>query len=154
MIRDNRCCLRLRWLANHTATVKGRKMRFGGYWVSAERDNLEVAAGEFDDTDLSDHSDWTEAWQNEDPEYAHGFLDPLTMLHDLSKRITGEIDARDLEAAAAKFREGTPFPVNDLKAIATLIQLLIPKALPRPAKGERPTYPLVDGGDDIPFVGN
>jgi hypothetical protein len=129
-------------------------MRFGGYWVSAERDNLEVAAGEFDDTDLSDHSDWTEAWQNEDPEYAHGFLDPLTMLHDLSKRITGEIDARDLEAAAAKFREGTPFLVNDLEAIATLIQLLIPKVLPRPAKGERPTYPLVDGGDDIPFVRN
>ena len=74
-------------------------MRFGGYWVSAERDNLEVVVGEFDDTDLSDHSDWTEAWQNEDPGYAHGFLDPLTMLHDLSKRITGEIDARDLEAA-------------------------------------------------------
>jgi hypothetical protein len=105
-------------------------MRFEGYWVSAERDNLEVAAGAFDETELSDHSDWKEAWQNEDQEYPHGFLDPLTMLHDLSKRITGEIDARDLEAAAAKFREGTPFLVNDLEAIATLIQLLIPKALP------------------------
>jgi len=55
-------------------------MRFGGYWVSAERDNLEVVVGEFDDTDLSDHSDWTEAWQNEDPGYAHGFLDPLPIL--------------------------------------------------------------------------
>lgn len=130
MTRDNRCCLRLRWLANHTATVKGRKMRFEGYWVAAERDNLEVSAGAFDETELSDHSDWKEAWQNEDQEYSHGFLDPLTMLHDLSKRITGEIDARDLEAAAAKFREGTPFLVNDLEAIATLIQLLIPKALP------------------------
>jgi hypothetical protein len=141
-------------MTNHTATVKGQKMRFWGYWVSAGRDNLEVVAGEFDDADLSDHSDWTEAWQNEDPEYPHGFLDPLTMLHDLSKWITGEIDARDLEAAAAKFREGTPFPVNDLEAIATLIQLLIPKALPRPAERERPPYPLEDIGGDIPFDGN
>ncbi len=116
-------------------------MRFWGYWVSADRDNLEVVAGEFDDTDLSDHSDWKEAWQNEDPEYDHGFLDPLTMLHDLSKRITGEIDAGDLEAAADKFREGTPFPVSDLEALARLIQLLIPKALPRPAERERPRPP-------------
>ena len=126
-------------------------MRFGGYWVSAERDNLEVVAGEFDDTDLSDHSDWTEAWQNEDPGYSHGFLDPLTMLHDLSKRITGEIDARDLEAAAAKFREGTPFPVNDLEAIATLIQFLIPKALTKPPKPTQSPSLTDDAGDDLPI---
>ena len=151
MIRDNRCCLRLRWLANHTATVKGRKMRFEGYWVSAERGKLQVSAGAFDETELSDHSDWKEAWQNEDQEYPHGFLDPLTMLHDLSKRITGEIDARDLEAAADKFREGTPFPVNDLEAIATLIQLLIPKALPKPHKNAQSPDLAKDLGDNVQF---
>ena len=126
-------------------------MRFWGYWVSAERDDLEVVAGEFDDTDLSDHSDWKEAWQNEDPEYAHGFLDPLTMLHDLSKRITGEIDAGDLEAAAAKFWDGTPFPVNDLEALARLIQLLIPRALPQPSKRVVPNPSLEADEKDIPF---
>lgn len=95
-------------------------MRTWGYWVSAERDNLEVAVGEFDDTELSDHSDWKEAWQNEDPECAHGFLDPLAMLHDLSKKITGAIDPVDLEAAAHKFRNGVPLPVKDLQDLATL----------------------------------
>jgi hypothetical protein len=105
-------------LANHTATVKGRKLRFGGYLVSAERDNLEVVAGEFDDTDLSDHSDWKEAWQNEDQGQPHGFLDPLTMLHDLSKKITGEIDAAYMKEAAANFRYGVPCQINDLHDLA------------------------------------
>lgn len=58
MIRDNPCRPRLCRLANYTATVKGLKMRFGGYWVSAEQGNLKLAAGEFDDTALSGHSDW------------------------------------------------------------------------------------------------
>lgn len=131
--------------------ARGKIVRFGGYWVSAERDNLEVSAGEFDDTDLSDHSDWTEAWQNEDPEYAHGFVDPLTMLHDLSKKIAGELDAKELEVAAAKFREGIPCPVNDLQDLARLIQLLIPKALPKPLNRENPNPSRPDDGEEIPF---
>lgn len=126
-------------------------MRFGGYWVSAVRGKIEVTAGEFDDTDLSDHSDWKEAWQNEDPDYPHGFLDPLTMLHDVSKKIVGGIDAAELEAAAAKFREGTPCPVNDLQDLAMLIQLLIPKALPRPPKHTQSPALTDDAGDDLPF---
>lgn len=105
-------------------------MRFGGYWVSGERGNIEVAAGEFDDTDLSDHSGWKEAWQNEDQRHPHGFLDPLTMLHYLSKTITGEIDATDLNEAAAKFRDGVPCQINNMHDLAMMIQLLIPKALP------------------------
>jgi hypothetical protein len=109
-------------------------MRFNGYWVSADASKLEVSAGEFDDTDLSDHSGWKEAWQNEDPEHAHGFLDPLAMLHDLSKKITGAIDTAELEATAAKFRNGAPFTVTDLQDLAMLIQLLIPKALPTPSE--------------------
>ena len=111
-------------------------MRFEGYWVSAERDNLEVSAGEFDDTDLSDHSDWKEAWQNEDLGHSHGFLDPLTILHDLSKKITGEIDAADMKEATAKFRDGVPCQINDLHDLAMLVQLLIPKALPNKLRQE------------------
>ena len=126
-------------------------MRFGGYWVSAERGKIEVTAGEFDDTELSDHSDWKEAWQNEDPDYPHGFLDPLTMLQDISKKIAGELDAEELEVAAVKFREGTPCPVNDLQDLAMLIQLLIPKALPQSAKPQQPNPSLTDDGVDIPF---
>ncbi|MGE8143273.1 hypothetical protein ACQKOE_14960 [Novosphingobium sp. NPDC080210] len=126
-------------------------MRFGGYWVSAVQGKIEVTAGEFDDTELSDRSDWQEAWQNEDPDYPHGFLDPLTMLHDISKKIAGELDAEELEVAAAKFREGTPCPVTDLQDLAMLIQLLIPKALPKPPKRKNPDPSLTDDGADIAF---
>ena len=126
-------------------------MQFGGYWVSPGRDKIEVTAGVFDDTDLSDHSDWKEAWQNEDPDHPHGFLDPLTMLQDISIKIAGEIGAADLEDAAAKFREGTPFSVDDLEALARLIQLLIPKALPKsPLHPKYTTF--TDAGEiDLPF---
>lgn len=155
MIRDNRCCLRLGLKTESRADrIRGEIVRFWGYRVSAERNNIEVTAGQFDEADLSNHSDWKEAWQNDDPEYPHGYLDPLTMLHDVSKKIAGEIDAADLENAAAKFRDGSPFLINDLEALAKLIQLLIPKALPRPAERERPPYSLEDVGGDIPFDGN
>lgn len=126
-------------------------MRFSGYWVSAVRGQIEVTAGELDDTELSDYSDWTEAWQNEDPDYPHGFLDPLTMLHDISKKIAGELDAEELEVAAAKFREGIPFPVNDLQDLAMLIQWLIPKALPRPDKAQTTNASLTDDNAYIPI---
>lgn len=106
-------------------------MRFSGFWVSSDQGKIEVAAGEFDDTDLSDHSGWQEAWQNEGPDFAHGFIDPLSMLHDVSKRIVGTIDTAELERATTNFRDGTPCPVNDLKDLAMLIQLLVPKALPK-----------------------
>jgi len=129
-------------------------VRFSGYWVSSDQGKIEVSAREFDDTDLSDHSDWKEAWQNEDPEFAHGYLDPLTMLHDVSMKITGGINPVDLEAAADNFRNGVPLSVKDLQDLATLIQLLIPKALPRPTERERPPHTLEYMEHDIPFDGN
>ena len=126
-------------------------MRFNGYWVSADASNLEVSIGDFDDTDLSDHSDWKEAWQNEDPEYAHGFLDPLTMLQDVSKRIIGEMSPAELQDAAAKFRDGIPLQVGDLQGLARLIQLLIPNALPKPSKHVVPNASLQEDEQDIPL---
>ena len=124
-------------------------MRFPGYWVSEDEGKIEVSVAEFDDTDLSDHSDWKEAWQNEDSEYPHGFIDPLTMLHAISKRIVGDIDAAQLDEIAANFREGSPYRVNDLQDLARLIQLFIPKALPERA-GRGDILPD-DDGSDLPF---
>jgi hypothetical protein len=131
--------------------AKGEIVRFGEYWVSAVQGKIEVTAGEFDDTELSDHSDWQEGWQNEDPDYLHGLIDPLTMLHDISKKIAGELDAEDLGVASAKFREGIPCPVNDLHDLAMLIQLLIPKVLPRSAMLQLPNPSLTNDGVNIPF---
>jgi hypothetical protein len=126
-------------------------MRFDGFWVSADPSKLEVCIGEFDDTELSVESDWREAWQNEDPEYAHGFLDPLTMLQDVSKRIIGEMSPAELQDAAAKFRDGIPLQVGDLQGLARLIQLLIPNALPKPSKHVVPNASLQEDEQDIPL---
>lgn len=126
-------------------------MRFSGYWVSENEGLIEVRTAEFDDTDLSDHSDWKEAWQNEDPEYPHGFIDPLTMLHAISKRIVGEIDAAESDEIAANFRDGSPYLVNDLQDLARLIQLLIPKAFLKSANSNQPPVLTDDAGEEIPF---
>ncbi len=126
-------------------------MRFDGNWVSADASNIEVSIGDFDDTDLSDHSDWKEAWQNEDPGYAHGFIDPLTMLQDVCKRIVGEMSPEGLQDAAAKFRDGMPIQVGDLQDLARLIQFLIPNALPQPSKRLVANPSLEEDEQDIPF---
>ena len=130
--------------------TKGQGVRFRGYWVSAVQGKIEVVAGEFDDTELSEQSGWTEALQNEDHNHPHGFLDPLTMLHDLSKKIAGEIDADELELAATRFRQGAPCPVNDIEDLARLIQLIIPKALPMPSRIHKSSPPTEECADDLP----
>jgi hypothetical protein len=126
-------------------------MRFDGFWVSAHPSKLEVCIGGFDDTELSVESDWREAWQNEDPEYAHGFLDPLTMLQDVSKRIIGEMSPAERQDATAKFRDGIPLQVGDLQGLARLIQLLIPNALPKPSKHVVPNPSLQEDEQAIPL---
>lgn len=118
-------------------------MKFHGYWVTTEHGKINVAAGEFDETELSDKSDWQEAWQNEEPDHPHGYLDCLAMLHDVSRRIVGDIDKSELDVARAKFRDGTLCSVDTLEELARLIQLAIPKQLPRQTSGANATP--VDG---------
>ncbi len=103
------------------------KLKFPGYWVTSEQGQVEVKFGEFDDTELSDHSNWTEAWQNEDPSAPHGFIDPLAMLHHVSAKIAGKPSDGDLKVAMGKFSTGTSCPVNSLEDLARLVQLAVPK---------------------------
>jgi hypothetical protein len=126
-------------------------MRFDGFWVTNDQGKVEVSAGEFDDTDLSDHSDWQEAWQNEDPEFAHGFIDPLSMLHNVSEKIIGKVDADELTKANLEFWAGTPVSVNDLHELAMLIQLLIPKAMRKPPNQTPSPILTDDASDELPF---
>ena len=102
-------------------------MRFSGYWVSSDQEKTEISVGEFDDTELSDHSGWQKAWQNADPDISHGFIDPLDMLHEVSKRISGAIDPIELANARTEFESGAPFAVKDQKDFATFIQIMLPK---------------------------
>jgi hypothetical protein len=106
------------------------KLRIPGYWVASEDGKIMVTLGEFDDTELSDHSKWTEAWQNEDPSLPHGFIDPLTMLRDVSEKIAGQTSDDDFKVASAKFSVGASCPVNTLEDLARLMQLVLPKNNP------------------------
>lgn len=63
-------------------------MIFPGYWVSGFGDQVAVSRGAFRDTELSDTSDWKRAWQNEDPQSPHGFVNPLEMLADVCRRLS------------------------------------------------------------------
>lgn len=102
-------------------------MQLPGYWVSDAEGNIEISFKKFDDTELSDVSGWTEAWQNEEADNAHGFLDPLAMLQHVSQRLVGRLSERELNEARSIFRDGVPSCVNDVGSLARLIQVLIPR---------------------------
>ena len=108
------------------------KLRFLGYWVALADGKIVVTMGELDDTELSDHSKWTEAWQNEDPSLPHGFIDPLTMLRNVSEKIAGQTSDDDFKVARAKFSSSTSCPVNSLEDLARLFQLIVPNSTRRP----------------------
>ncbi len=91
---------------------------------------INVTSGQFDETELSDHSNWREAWQNEDPDVPHGYLDCLAMLQAVSRTVAGPLAPAELEEARARFRAGTPCPVASLEDLARLIQLAIPDRMP------------------------
>ena len=104
-------------------------MQLPGYWVRNNGSNVEVSLGKFDDTELSEISNWTEAWQNEESDSPHGFLDPLTMLQNVSQKIIGQMSADEIEEARTAFRDGVPCTVSDLESLARLIQILVPLRL-------------------------
>lgn len=104
-------------------------MQLPGYWVRKDGSDVEVSLGKFDDTELSEISNWTEAWQNEENDSPHGFLDPLTMLQNVSQKIVGQMSADEIEEARCAFRDGVAYTVCDLESLARLIQILVPPRL-------------------------
>lgn len=62
-------------------------MRFPGYWVEGTGTSVTVRSCAFDDTELSESSDWKEAHQNEDPATRHGYVEPLAMLREVCRRV-------------------------------------------------------------------
>ena len=111
-------------------------MQLPGYWVRNDRSNIEVSLGKFDDTELSDVSNWTEAWQNEESDSPHGFLDPLTMLQNVSQKIVGQMSAVEIDEARSTFRDGVPCTVSDLESLGRLIQIFVPHRLLETSKGQ------------------
>lgn len=129
-------------------------MKFDGYWVSKVDGTVSVIAGEFDETELTQESDWTEAMHNEEPTYPHGFIKPLAMLHSVCQKLVGELGMDERSKLAAELRGGATFPVTTVEDFARLIQLFIPTRKRLPPVMSAPTRLATNTAhddDEIPF---
>ncbi len=129
-------------------------MKFDGYWVSKVDDTVGVTLTEFDETELTPESNWTEAGQNEEPTYPHGFIDSLTMLHSVCQKLVGELGMDERSKLAAELRGGATFPVTTVEEFARLIQLFIPTRKRLPPVMSAPSRLATDTAhddDEIPF---
>jgi hypothetical protein len=145
-----RCCWRLLHTEHNVIFEGDKHVQFAGYRVAGAVNDIEVVGTIFDETDLSDTSNWQEAWQNEDPAEDHGYVDPLSMLQDVCRRIAGELSAHDLELQRAVMRGGGRFAVKTIEDLARLIQFAVPAAAPSTAPRNVRTV-AADDGQEIPF---
>lgn len=66
-------------------------MKFPGYWISGDAQEIVIMKYDFDETELSEASEWKEAHQNEDPSLPHGFVHWEDAIADAQKRLRGDI---------------------------------------------------------------
>lgn len=62
-------------------------MRFPGYWIDGQGDDVTLQFALFDDTELTPESDWKQSYQNDDEGLPWGFVDPLSALRDVCSRV-------------------------------------------------------------------
>lgn len=62
-------------------------MQFPGWWVEGDQNSVRISRHMFDETELSEKSDWREAHQNEDPAAPHGFTEWSAALSDAERRL-------------------------------------------------------------------
>ena len=98
-------------------------MKFQGYWVASQDSKLSVSPAEFDETDLTEASNWTEAHQNEDPTLPHGFTDPGRVLAEVAARWLSAHPEVQRQLAAGEQGE---VAVNTLEEFGRLCLLLAP----------------------------
>ena len=64
-------------------------MKFSGYWVSGDAEKIVVTPAKFDETDLTEDSDWTKAHQNVEPALPHGFVRWEDAVTEMRRRLKG-----------------------------------------------------------------
>jgi hypothetical protein len=93
----------------------GQEMQFPGFWVYGHGDQIEVSRYVFDETELTEASNWKMALQNEAPELAHGFVRTIDMLVDVCRRMGGA----DAQGPLASHSES--FSVSDVESLRLLV---------------------------------
>lgn len=62
-------------------------MQFPGWRVDGDKKGVKIVLQIFDETELSEASDWREADQNEDPDVPHGYVDWDAAIADARRRL-------------------------------------------------------------------
>ena len=62
-------------------------MRFQGAWISRLQGGVKVEFATFDETDLTEASNWTEAHQNVDPGFPAGYVDPARIVAEAGMKL-------------------------------------------------------------------
>lgn len=100
-------------------------MKFSGYWVSVEHDNLTLERTTFDETDLDPATNWKQAWQNQDTTNStKGFIDLADALNYAAHALTlasGNLLSPFDVGQASKFE---PVWINNRCEIHSLSQML------------------------------
>lgn len=126
-------------------------MQFSGYWIS-EQDGVVTALGDtLDETDLSESSNWTEAYQNEVPKNPAGYIHPA--------RIVGETGVKllqanpELEQKVAALQSGE-FEIHTAEDFGLFCLSLAPWVADWARLTARPDKPVVIGSphsEEIPI---
>lgn len=90
-------------------------MQFPGYWVDGRGDQIRVTSYVFDETELTEDSNWKLALQNEDKELPHGFVRPVDMLAEVCRRMS------DAERPGPLSSGSKSFYVSDVESLRLLV---------------------------------
>ena len=127
-------------------------MKFPGHWVATQDSKLTVTPDVFDETELTQASNWSEAHQNDNPDLPHGYIDAARVIAEVASRwlATHPEVARQLGQTAHGALE-----INTLEDFGRLCLWLAPslpatrpvQAAAAPAKSQ----PSLDSNDTIPL---
>ena len=99
-------------------------MKFPGFLTVSANDGVQVEATVFDDTELSDHSEWIDRWENEpkDLSQPHGSTDAISMLEAVCQRIaSSERPCEGTRQSQDSFDTWNVRTMGDLARLALLV---------------------------------
>lgn len=79
-------------------------MQFPGYLISSDGDKVTITRTIFDDTQLSEESDWKEAHENDDANAEHGYVVWSDALTDIERRLG--LEAQDGNSNKLRGKKG------------------------------------------------
>ena len=126
-------------------------MQFPGYWISVQDGVVTASPSTFDDTDLSQSSNWTEAHQNEDPAYPAGYIK--------IDRIVGETGLKLLQTnpelrSRVEAMESGEFVIRNAEDFGLFCLWMAPGMADWARLAAKPHKPFAtdsDESDEIPF---